>query len=150
MSDWQGWYLEVESRLEVLNDRLVAIESLPVEDKLEKLLDRLVALESRAKHNHDRLDALEDRLRALEMQIVEQQATNNTLFNTVSGRLNSLEIVLTSLCETAGRLLHLLRSRERAPGERGASLRIFAVADPICCLEYSLEYFCSSPDRLEI
>ena len=114
MSDWHGWYLEVESRLEVLSDRLEAVENLPIEDKLLKMLDRLEALESRAIHHRDRLDILEARARALEMQTSELEARHNTWFNTISGRLNSVEIVLTSFCEIAGRLLHLLR---RPPGE---------------------------------
>lgn len=121
MSDWHGWYLEVESKLEVLDDRLVAVENLPIEDKLLKMLNRLEALESRAVVEYklssayrDRLDILEARVRALEMQTSELEARHNSWFNGLSGRLNSVEIVLTSFCEIAGRLLHLLR---RPPGE---------------------------------
>ena len=109
--------MEVQSKLEVLDDRLVALESLAAEPSPASGPSTGAGPSGVSKHNRDRLEALEDRLRALEMQVVEQAATSNSLFNTVVGRLNSLEIIITSFFEAAGRLLHLLRSRERAPGE---------------------------------
>ena len=135
MSDWHGWYLEVEQRLDTHEQRLDVHEqrlgNLDASTRLRLATDpatdpRLIpstgAGPSRAsrKFKHEKQDALVERLLAIEMQLAHQDEQAGLISRTLEAamdKINWLEKIITSFLESAGGLLRLLRARERAPGE---------------------------------